>query len=202
MRVAILISLAACGLTFSAVRADDALIKVPLETGPAYIVPETYAEDRKADVRQSIPGTVNLDGFWTPSETDVIVADRVFREMIQDAAKDPTLLFPELAQNPDATAAANLEAAAELQNEKYELSLVLSHYDSYARQYVGVIIDGKKLIFCNYAVVPNADPSADFLFIQKVFTQDGKAHFLQCRFDADEKACTNVSFIGSWQRDN
>ena len=202
MRVAILLSLAACGVAFSAARADDALIKVTVDSGAVYIVPEAYADEHKSDLKQSMPGVVKIDGFWTPSETDVIVADRVFREYIQDAAKDPLLLFPELAQNPEATAAANVEAAAQLQNERYELSLVESHFDRYARQYVGVILDGKKLIFCNYAVVPKADPSADFLFIQKVFAQDGTVHFLQSRVDAEEKSCTNVSIIGSWQRSN
>jgi hypothetical protein len=200
VRVAILISLAACGVAFSAARADDALIKVTLDSGPAYIVPESYATGHKAELKQSMPGAPRIEGFWTPSEADVIVANRVFRELIQDAAKDPTLLFPELVQNPDATAAANIETAAQLQNERYELSLVSSHYDRYSRQYVGVILDGKKLIFCNYVVAPKADPSADYVFIEKVFAEDGTVHFLQGRVDAEEKTCANVSIIGSWQR--
>jgi hypothetical protein len=200
VRVAILLSVAACGLASSAARADQTLIKITLETGPAYIVPEEYAADHKAELKQCMPGVLKIEGFWTPTETDVIVADRVFRQLIRAAAKDPTILFPELVQNPDATAAANIETAAQLQNERYELSLVSDHFDRYARQYVGVILEGKKLVFCNYAVVPKADASADFLFIQKVFAADGTVHFLQSRVDPDDKSCANVSIIGSWQR--
>jgi len=200
VRFVILIALAAWGLAGSAARADDALIKVTLESGPAYIVPESYAAGHKAELTKSIPGAPNIDGFWTPSEADVIVANRVFRELILDAAKDPTLLFPDLAQNPNATAAANIEAAAQLQNERYELSLISSHYERYSRQYAGLVIDRKKLIFCNYLVAPKADPSAGYVFIEKVFEGDGTVHFLQSRVDIDEKTCANVSFIGSWQR--
>ena len=87
-----------------------------------------------------------------------------------------------------------------MQNERYELSLVSSHYERYSRQYVGIVIDGKKLIFCNYLVAPRADPAADYVFIEKVFANDGTVHFLQGRVDAEEKTCTNVSIIGSWQR--
>ena len=202
MRVAILLSLAACGLAISAARADQTLIKVTLEAGPAYIVPEEYAADHKADLKQCMPGVLKIEGFWTPTEVDVIVADRVFRQLIRTAAKDPTILFPDLAPNPDATPAASIETAAQLQNERYELSLVSDHYDRYARQYVGVILEGKKLIFCNYAVVPKADASAGFLFIQNVFVQDGTVHFLQSRVDPEDKSCANVSIIGSWQRSN
>ena len=200
MRPATLISLAAFGLAFSLARADDSLIKVNLETGPAYIVPESYASQFKAELTETIPGPVKIEGFWTPTEADVIVADRVFRQMIQSAAKDPTLLFPDLAPSSDPTVPADLAAASQLQNERYELSLVSSHYGRYLRQYVGIILDGQQLIFCNYADVPDIDPSTGYIFIDKVFASDGTVHFLQCRFDPIEKTCSNVSMIGSWQR--
>jgi hypothetical protein len=140
---------------------------------------------------------VRVGGFWTPTEVDVIVAERVFRELIERAAKDPALLFPDLAPNHDP---ADLAAAAQLENERYELTLVSGNYDSYSRQYVGIIVGGRKLIFCNYSVGAKVDPSTDYIFIQKVFVPDGAVHFLQCRFDPEAKTCSKVSMIGSWQR--
>jgi hypothetical protein len=148
----------------------------------------------------SIPARVKIEGFWTPSEIDVIVADRVFRELIQDATKEPTLLFPDLAPNSDSPASVKIAAAAQLENERYELSLVSTHFDEYARQYAGIIVDGQKFVLCNYACVPKVDPSTGYLCIEKVFVADGTVHFLQCRFDPDAKACSNVSLFGSWQK--
>jgi hypothetical protein len=202
VRLAILISFAAFGSAFSAAWADGPLIRVDLslDSHVGYIVPESYAENHKADLVATIPGPVKIDGFWTPTEVDVIVADRALRNMIHDAIKDPTLLFPDLAPSTDPAVPADLAAAAQLENERYELTLVSSNYDRYSRQYVGIIIDGQQLVFCNYADVPKVDPSTGYIFIDKVFVPDGSVHFLQCRFDPMEKTCSTVSMIGSWQR--
>jgi hypothetical protein len=197
----ILISLAAFGLAFSAAWADGPLVRVSLAPGShsGYIVPESYANEYKAEVMTSIPGLTKFEGFWTPTEVDVIVADRAFREMIHAAVKDPTLLFPDLAPNPDPAVPANLAAASELENERNELALVSRNYGGYLRQYVGIIVDGQKLVFCNYSEGTKVDPSTDYIFIERVFVRDGGIRFLQCRFDPIEKTCSNVSMIGSWQ---
>jgi hypothetical protein len=199
VRLAILISFAACGLTFSAAGADDSLVRIALGSRSGYIVPGSYAVEHKADLVASIPGPVKIDDFWTPPEQDVVVADRVFRELIHAAVKDPTLLFPDLAPNSDPDAPPNPSASEELEHQRNELALISANYDSYSRQYVGIIIDGQKLVFCNYSDGTKADPSADYIFIHKVFVADGTVHFLQCRFDPWLKVCSNVSIIGSWQ---
>jgi hypothetical protein len=158
-----------------------------------YIVPDAYATANKADLLESLPGVLKIDGFWTPPEQDVAVADRVFRELIHNGVTDPKLLFPHLSDSPDATGSDSLEY------ERNELALVSKNYDKYLRQYVGIIVDGQKLVVCNYSDGPKFDPSTGYLFIQKVFQPGGKVHFLQCRFDPLLKTCSNVSIIGSWQ---
>jgi hypothetical protein len=203
VRLAVLISFAACGVTFSALGADAPVAPTPLTRvvmGPhiGYIVPESYAADCKADLLVSIPGVVKLDGFWTPTELDVTVADRVLRDLIHDAIKDPTILFPDLVADPNADAAAKTDSNNQLEHERYALKAVSDNYDTYVRQYVGVIIDGQKLIFCNYSDGTKADPAADYIFIHRVFVDDGTVRFLQCRFDPDAKTCSNISMIGAW----
>jgi hypothetical protein len=195
VRLAILIPFAAFGLTFCTAWADGPLVRVALAMGShsGYIVSERYAWEHKADLIASIPGPVKIDGFWTPPEQDVAVADRAFRDLLHSAVKDPTLLFPDLPPNADPAASDSLE------HERNELTLVSRNYDSYLRQYVGIIIDGKKLVFCNYSDGANVDPSTDYIFIHKVFAPGGTVHFLQCRFDPESKTCSNVSIIGSWQ---
>jgi hypothetical protein len=141
---------------------------------------------------ESIPSLDPIDGFWTPTEQDVMVADRVFRELLESAAKDPTILFPDLDPN---LAAGQPDSLA---HEQMELELVVNHYHVYQRQYVGIIINGTPLVFCNYADGPQFDSSRGYLFIQKVFLPGGSVHFLQGRFDPELKTCSNVALIGSW----
>jgi hypothetical protein len=193
VRLAIMISFVGAGLIFSTAWADGPFIRGAVGSHVGYIVSERYALEHKADLIASMPGPVKIDGFWTPPEQDVAVADRVFRELIHSAVKDPTLLFPNLPKNSDPSVPDSLEY------ERNELALISANYDSYSRQYVGIVIDGQKLVYCNYSDGPKFDPSADYIFIQKVFVPGGTVHFLQCRFEPKLKTCANVSIIGSWQ---
>jgi len=193
VRLAILISFAAFGLIFIPAQAGEPFVRVDLGSRAAYIIPESYADEHKAELVASIPGPVKVEGFWTPSEEDVTVAERVFRELIQSAAKDPTLLFADLA---DASQNASQDA---LQHQQIELELMSKYYAAYLRQYVGIIVDGRKLVLCNYADVPKVDPSMEYLYVEKYFVGDGTTHFLQSRFDLESKTCSNVAIIGSWQ---
>jgi hypothetical protein len=205
VRVAILISLAALGAMCSSARADDAFQRVDLDSQVGYIVPGSYAEAHKAEFESTIPGPVKIDGFWTPGESSAIVADRVFRLMIHDGLKDPALLFPDLAPTVDPNTGLKTKSTdneEELKRQALELVFVSDHYAEYKRQYVGIIVDGEKLVFCNYSIGTKADPSLEYIFTEKFFVPDGKVHFLQCRFDREEKTCSNLSMIGPWQADD
>ncbi len=188
-----LISLAALAAATGFVRADESFRRVALDAQVGYIVPEEYAEYHRDQLRASMALPPKIQGFWTPSDTSVMVAERMLRETIQDAAKNPVLLMPELADNP------GVATEEIILNEKRELALVLQHYSYYQRQFVGLIIGGNKIVLCNYSYGPKIDPSSDYVFIQDVFKDDGDCHFLQCRVDPFAKTCTNVSYIGTWQ---
>ena len=196
MRLTVLISLATLCLASFTVRTDDTLTQVTINSCKGYIVPENYAKAHCSELTTTIPGIVKIDGFWTPSEQDVEVADRVLRDSINDAVKDPKVLFPDLAKSTDSDAS-NL-----LEQERKELALISKNYDRYSRQYVGIMIDGQNLVFCNYSDGTKIDPSTDYIFVDKVFVPGGTIHFLQCRFEPKEKKCSNVSIIGSWQPKN
>lgn len=195
MRVAILISLGALGW-FSVARADEPFPSVTLGDNTGYIIPEKYASDHKTDLVASLPGYGKIDGFWTPTEQEITVAARTLHELLASAVKNPALLFPDLAQNENPPPP---DSPDSLQHQQKELALVVRNENAYARQFVGIILEGRKVIFCNYAIVPKADPSTGYLFIQKSFTDNGAVHFLQGRFDPESKTCSNVAMIGSWQ---
>ena len=193
MRIAIAISVWAVSLALATVHADEPFQQITLGTGVGYIVPEAYATDHKAALISSIPGPIKIDAFWTPSEANAVVAERVFRELLEGAAKDPHLLFPDLAPGADE------DSPDSLKHEQAELALICKNYHAYARQYVGIIVAGTKLVLCNYSDAPNIDPATQYLYVEKYVVPSGKVHFLQCRVDTHWQTWSNVSHFGSWQ---
>ncbi len=174
-------------------RGDDAFAPVAIGPRTGYIVSEEYAEAHKRELTESIPGPPKIEGFWTPTETNVLVAERIFREELDDAAKNPAVLFPDLGKPTDvATAELLLQA-------KDDLALIQLHYPAYKQQFMGLIIANTRLVYCNYADVPKIDPSAEYIYIQKTFDGNGSIHFLQAEVDPYTKTCSHVSYIGSWQ---
>jgi hypothetical protein len=192
VRLAILISLAAMVSGQTPAPVSDAL--VPCEVGglTGYLVPASYAEAHRTDMVETLPDGATVDGFWTVSEQAAVVADRKLREKLEDAENHPTLLFPNLKSGGEA----NSPDSVEFQSN--EIRLTLEHYDTYYRQYVGLILHGRQYVLLNLAAGPKLDPARGFIFIQRVF-EPGRMHFLQARFDWDEKKISNVSFYGTWQ---
>ncbi len=193
MRVAIAISALAVSWLAAQAYADEPLVQVAIGSRTGYVVPEKYASGHQADLVASLPGAPKIDGYWTPSEQDAVVADRLLREMLEDGVKDPIQVFPDLDVKAEATSP---DSPA---YEARELALALKNYDRYTRQYVGLILDGRKIIFCNYADVPKIDPAKEYFYLHKYFEPDGSVHFLQGRVDRDWKSCSGVALIGSWE---
>jgi hypothetical protein len=185
------------GVLASVGRADEPLTPINLNSGTGYIVSEKYANDHKADFLGSLVSYAKAVDFWTPTPGDAAVAERTLREMIHRGASDPGQVFPSMIRydNGSGTPSGN---DTEIENEKNELIQVDANYDHYVRQFVGIILDEKKFVLCNFVVAPGVDPSKDYLFLQKVFVPKD-VHFLQARFDPEWKKCTNVSLIGWWQ---
>ena len=194
MRLAIAISFWALSAPWAVLWGGEPFAPITLAFGPrpGYLVSEEYANQHKAELVASIPGEVKVERFWTPSDADVAVAERLFRELLHRGEKFPELLFPDLSPDADSSTTDSVE------HEQRELLLVDRNYDAYARQYVGVIIEGQKLVFCNYSDAPGIDPSKDYIYMEKSFAVDGSVHFLQCRVNAHDKTCTNVAMVGSW----
>ena len=191
MKLAIPISILALSLLAAPAQADEPFLKVTMDSGVGYIVPEKYVADHKAEFLASIPVEIKVDGFWTPTEQHVTVAERVFREALQQGSKDATVLRPNLAGTTDP---GDLE---ELATEQKEAEAIGKNYNAYARQYLGIIVDGTKLVFCNYSDEKKADPALEYMYLEKYFIAD-QTHFLTCCVDAHANTWSNLSLIGSW----
>ena len=190
-------TVAMVGLGCGPVHADEPFPALAAEARGIYLVPAGYAEAHRAEILASIPGpALKIEGFWTPGEQDAQVAERVLHEALQAGQKDPTLLFPELSPTAEASSTESVGY------QQRELALVNQNYDRYARQYVGLLIDGRKIVFCNYAHGTKGNPNRDYLFLETYFATDGATQFLQGRVDVGGQICSNVSLIGSWRQKN
>jgi hypothetical protein len=192
VRLAILISLAALGLGGTA-RADDPPLTL-CEVGQhgGYLVSVNYAEKHRADILATLPDEPDVPEFWKVTEQIAIMADRELRETLEDAAKDPTQLIPDLTPGGDESQPDSIGY------QRNELKLIVENYKVYQRQYVGLVIKGQRIVLMNYAVGPKLDAAGGYIYIHRVF-EPATMRFLQARFNWDEKTISNVSMYGSWQ---
>jgi hypothetical protein len=185
-------------LIMGALRADDALTPVSFEAGGVgYIVSQDYAAQHKVEFIAGMPEIEHPKDvdFWTPTPDQVLVAERVFRDWIQDGAKSAAAVFPDMGANPDGY------PPGEPAYEQKEFGLIIQNYGQYERQYVGLVVQGRKVILCSYFAGLEANPATDFVFMQKVFAEDKGIHFLQAWFDPDAKSCSDLVMVGMWQKD-
>jgi len=165
------------------------------EGGSGYIVSEKYAAEHKADFLASLTDYQPDIDFWTPSPDDIVVAERVFRQWIEDGAKDPAAVYPEMGAHPE-----NF-SPGEPEFQQKEMALIAQNYGRYARQYAGLIVQGRKVILCNYFAGLEANPAGSFVFMQNVFVPHKGIHFVQGWFDPDAKSCSKLVMVGLWQKD-
>ena len=90
--------------------------------------------------------------YWTPSENDILTLENGLISYLQS--------------NPD---------------RFYEATPVWERLDEYNRQYVGIILDGKKIVYANYFCNRvEIDWRKDFVFVM-----DGGDCFFQFKYDVE-----------------
>ena len=128
------------------------------------------------------------------------MAEKAAHRMVHQATVAPEKVFPEIASHPGGFAIPTLATL------KTQATSIDKNYDSYIRQYVGLIKwDGRKsmkLIYCNYfrngrvqRIVANElvdcnefNPATDFIAVE-----DGGAGFWQVQYDLNSKTCLGLS---------
>ena len=195
MRLAMAIALGVMGILAATGRADEPLTQISLNSGVGYIVSESYGTAHQADFIGSFVQFVRKLEFWTPTPSECAGAERTLRELIHSGTSDPGLVFPSLERSE--TSPPDGDADAAIWAERNELTRVETNYNRDTRHVVGVILDGQKVLLCNFSDAPGVDPAKDYIFMQKTFEPKG-VHFLQAKFDLETKKCTNVSLVGWW----
>jgi hypothetical protein len=102
--------------------------------------------------------------YWTPSESDVLILENG--------------LGPFLQNNPDRF------------NE--QKAPIWERLDGYNRQYIGIILAGKKVIYANYFCDSVQDWRKDFVFVM-----DGGDCFFQFKYDVDSAEFFDLQVNGN-----
>jgi hypothetical protein len=124
---------------------------------------------------------VDAEGFWTPSPQEVELVETRLKEALQKAVKDPAQLN-EYAKTSD--------------SQKYlsqQIAQILSHYGEYRRQYIGLVIHGKRHIYVNS--FSSRDSASDYTK-QFVMVLDGGFWFWQILYSMDDGTFLNLSING------
>lgn len=124
---------------------------------------------------------VDAEGFWTPSPQEVEVVETRLKEALQKAVKDPEQ-FNKYAQTSD--------------SQKYlseQIARILSHYEEYRRQYIGLVIHGKRHIYLNSF---SSRESASDYTKHFVMVFDGGFWFWHILYSMDDGTFFNLSING------
>jgi hypothetical protein len=136
------------GTTLSVVHADDQFKLLIVNGHNRYIVPAAYAQKPVSFVRRQLADALTREqnrkgvAFWTPTPLQSLQAEVAVHKFILESVHQTTLAFPDIDQwkgNPRA-----MEQAAK------ELERVKRDYEKYVGQFVGIVIDQKKYIYCSY----------------------------------------------------
>jgi len=189
MRLVTLILVWTIGLLSNSARGDETFTKVAVDGHVGYVVPKKLAPKLDVDYFHE-----KATGYWSPGLKDLTAAEKAARQKIKQATIAPKKAFPEIASHPGGFAIPTLEKL------KSQALVIDKDYDSYVRQFVGLLLfNGKKQIYCNYFVNQR---EADFKgehdefnpARQFVQVEDGGAGFWQCIYDVDIGQIVSVSF--------
>jgi hypothetical protein len=113
----------------------------PLVGGPTYvgvIVPEAYFSNSTAhESRGPTSDRAAKHGFWTPTSEDVKQAESGIRAALEAATRRPEVI----GRRADGTSTRDLSKP---------LARILPELDHYRRQYMGVVVSGRRQIICRF----------------------------------------------------
>lgn len=119
-------------------------------------------------------------GFWTPTPQDVEAAESRLRAALEKGAKDPDTIMP----GPFSDFSRKYSSG--------EIAKVLEHYITYRRQYVGVIVGGKRYLLLN------SFPARESMHERERFVSvdDGGSNFWRVLYSIDDKTFSRMEING------
>lgn len=109
--------------------------------------------------------------FWEPSSDDVLSAERCIGRFLASAQQDPKLDT----------------------YQKENAAFILENLEKYRRQYVGIVVDGEKRIWCNLFLSDDSFPEWTRI---PVDVDGGGNHFWQIDYTVPKDECIHFSVHG------
>jgi hypothetical protein len=109
--------------------------------------------------------------FWEPSIDDVSRAEECIRQFLVSVQHDPKLDT----------------------DQKEDAAFILKNLGEYRRQYVGIVVDGEKHIWCNLFFFDDSFPNWERV---PVDVDDGGNHFWQIEYVLLKDECINFYVHG------
>lgn len=121
-----------------------------------------------SQIKYNFIDTVKIS-FWTPNILDLTEAEISIRKhIIYEMENEANQFF------------------------KRQLIEIGKNFKQYKRQFVGLIVDNKKMIWCNYLLEDNQSFKTDF---DKI-VQDGGSAYWRIFFNVENKSCLNLQVNG------
>lgn len=157
-------------------RGDQGLQRVGGSNFTGWIVPKATADGWMRTYNNN-EKWMDDGQCWTPTAGEAIAAEKAARDLIARAQKDPKVAFP---NDPDNA----------LSMDRRQLGEIDKKYSKYGIHFIGVTVNGKKEIFCNYFcldAIHQLDPTHDFIFFYK-----GGSCFWRVEYVPATKSCTGL----------
>ena len=160
--------------------ADQTFEKVRGAKFTGYLVPKAIADGWMRTYND--PKWLDDGQCWVPTSAQAIEAEKAVRDYITRAQKDAKVAFPN-------------DTGSVSEWRQKSLVEVGQKYPQYVIQFVGIMVNGKKQIFCNYSCRDTSqqlDPSRNFIFVY-----DGGSCFWQIEYVPGTKSCTGLQINGN-----
>jgi hypothetical protein len=162
------------------------VIKRPTFEGA--IVPTEYMGDPPGEVWTSGRSLgFAVESFWRPSEDDVSRAEARIREVFSSNPIPLQALVGTIALSPE-------QRGYELR----EIAKIVAHFGEYRRQYMGVVVSGRRRVLCNFFMKEPEDRPfiGDRWRCDWVAVDDGGFWYWQIQFDVEDDTCTEFRSNG------
>jgi hypothetical protein len=179
------------------VRADHIERMFPVYTAenPGLIVSKEDFLANRLEIQAYLRANVGKDDFWTPPNDQVTRAELAVQQVVDKGTKDSSPFY-RFAALPTGVSPKAIESSRE-----FELAQVQSLYARYFRQFVGLILNGRKFIFYNFVQPEDLDNMKEYpapAFVSSANARTERLHFIRALYDVETGRCSEMSLVGEY----
>jgi hypothetical protein len=120
------------------------------------------------------------EGFWTPTESEIAKIEAIIPLTLKRALEEPDELADLVGSNGKDFA-------------RQEIPKILANYSVYARQYAGIVVNGKRRIWCNFFDRRHVEQQPDGWRRSWLVVFDGGSSYWRIECEVDTGRCTDFN---------